>query len=246
MEDNSCLVGLLIFGSIAAIYSRSRIFGRKANDFQGEDNCFSLFYDKPVRSNGSGLLLSELGTVRTSIRLKQVEEDFKKIPSEIYSKMVELSPIVCVDVVCRRKSDGNFLLFLRRDKPAAGIWWWPGGRMYRGESFYDTAIRKIQEEASIAAYLINPLGVIETWNTFFPDSSWDHAQSKGRSGTQTVNIVVCCTLDDTDYSLNGSGQNLEWAVANSKWISYAEGVNALNYDKYVNLNLEIARRKGFL
>ena len=44
-------------------------------------------------------------------------------PFDFYKQAVENLPIVCVDVICKR-SDGKVLLFYRRDKPVAHLWWW--------------------------------------------------------------------------------------------------------------------------
>ena len=44
-------------------------------------------------------------------------------PFDFYKQAVENLPIVCVDVICKR-SDGKMLLFYRRDKPVAHLWWW--------------------------------------------------------------------------------------------------------------------------
>lgn len=65
---------------------------------------------------------------------------------ELYEQYVANLVIVCVDVILQRKSDRKLLLFLRRDPPARSIWWWPGGRMFRGETFQQAAVRKICEE----------------------------------------------------------------------------------------------------
>jgi len=44
-------------------------------------------------------------------------------PFDFYKQAVEHLPIVCVDVICQR-NDGRVLLFYRRDKPVAHLWWW--------------------------------------------------------------------------------------------------------------------------
>jgi hypothetical protein len=42
---------------------------------------------------------------------------------------------------------------------------------------------------------VHPREVIQVWNTFFPDSSWDDKRKPGYEGTQTVNVVVYCDID---------------------------------------------------
>jgi len=120
--------------------------------------------------------------------------------------------------------------------------------MFRGESFFDTAVRKIQEETGCKDAKVVPVGVISVWNTFFPDSNWDKDRRPGYEGTQTVNVTVSCRL------LDGQGQGLEyepmagsqWAVEGHRWISLSDGITLGNYDKYVQLNLELALKMNLI
>ena len=184
---------------------------------------------------------------------------------------VEKLVICCVDVIAKRKSDNKLLLFLRRDKPAQGIWWWPGGRMFRGESFYKCAVRKLAEESGTSANKIVPVGVIPvSWNTFFRDSAWDESRENGRQGNnkcfhfsmfivyllfflivflirigcQTVNAVVVCEIEIDDQPLNNKA-NSEWAVEDHRWISIDEGLSG-KFDRYVKLNIIAAKNASLL
>lgn len=69
------------------------------------------------------------------------------IPTAEYSKIISLIPIVCVDVAIVH--DGKILLVKRRDEPAAGEWWLPGGRLYKGETLEACALRKAKEETGL-------------------------------------------------------------------------------------------------
>lgn len=120
--------------------------------------------------------------------------------------------------------------------------------MFRGESFYDTAIRKMKEETGKKDAIIVPTGVISVWNTFFPDSNWDKDRSPGYEGTQTVNITVACKLIDTagsaiEYDPKAGSQ---WAVEGHRWVTVADGLLEGQYDKYVSLNLKLALQKGLI
>jgi colanic acid biosynthesis protein WcaH len=59
------------------------------------------------------------------------------------------------------------LLFLKRkNQPAKGQWWLPGGRMYKGESFEETLRREINEETGpqISSYKF-----INIYSRIFPE-----------------------------------------------------------------------------
>lgn len=214
-----------------------------------EDDCHSLFYDVlPDDKKGEGF--PELGTTSTATldRLRTVHPEYARLPFHLYKQIVENIPIVCVDVMCRRQ-DGSLLLFYRRDKPAANIWWWPGGRMFRGETFYDCAVRKLRDETGCKTAEVTPKGVVTVWNTFFPDSHWDAERPAGREGTQTVNVVVICDIVwDTNALLNAvsSTSATEWAVQAHRWVSVQDAITPGKYDKYVSGNVKLAQAMGFL
>jgi ADP-ribose pyrophosphatase YjhB (NUDIX family) len=85
------------------------------------------------------------------------------------------------------------LLVLRSSEPVKGVWWLPGGRLLKGESFFVAAKRKAQEETGLTN--VTCIQVLGVWNTFFPTSNWDTGQEKG---TQTVNPIVLVELNDVD------------------------------------------------
>jgi ADP-ribose pyrophosphatase YjhB (NUDIX family) len=72
------------------------------------------------------------------------------IPSEFYRRILAVMPIVCVDLMVV-DIEGRLLLLLRRDKPAQGLWWFPGGRVHLGETRAESALRKLNEECGLVA-----------------------------------------------------------------------------------------------
>lgn len=219
---------------------------------EGDDACLSLFYDKMPGPNGIGFPTLHACSESTTSSLITVQPEYRKLPSELYHHVVEKLPIVCVDVICRRRSDNKIVLFYRRDPPAANIWWWPGGRMFRGETFFTAALRKLSEEMGISGDKFQAKAVIGVWNTFFPDSSFDKDRAPGREGTQTVNIVVLCEMDEEfqPQSAQDAHRNItaqeHWAVLHEKWVTVDEALVDGAYDKYVGCNLKLARSNGLL
>jgi ADP-ribose pyrophosphatase YjhB (NUDIX family) len=70
------------------------------------------------------------------------------IPSELYRQILAVMPIVCVDLLVI-DIDGRLLLLQRRDEPARGRWWFPGGRVHLGETRAEAAVRKLNEECGL-------------------------------------------------------------------------------------------------
>jgi len=244
-------LGLISASVVYALYSNFLSLSRKPERsntltaVEADDGCNSLFYDKVPGRDGSGFPEFNTTSPETMEMLRTVHPEYSRLPFELYKQAVECLPLVCVDVICIR-NDGRFLLFYRRDKPAANMWWWPGGRLFRGETFYDTAIRKIRDETGNKQATVCPVGMLHVWNTFFPDSHWDEERAPGREGTQTVNVTVVCELVQ-DLEVEQEAARSNWAVEASKWVSAQEVLTQDGrYDKYITENVKLAVAKGFL
>ena len=82
------------------------------------------------------------------------------IPDEDYARILEVLPILCVDCVILH--EGCFLLVRRDNEPAKGEYWFPGGRVYKGEQISAAAVRKAREEVSLACSFTKVVSVEET------------------------------------------------------------------------------------
>ena len=69
------------------------------------------------------------------------------IPSDFYNEIVNLMPIASVEAVI--KMDNALLFLKRKNQPAKGQWWFPGGRIHKGESFEQTLYREVKEETNL-------------------------------------------------------------------------------------------------
>lgn len=81
------------------------------------------------------------------------------IPSEHYDQILKIMPIPCVDLVVQDR-DGLILLLKRKNEPAKGQWWFPGGRVHYMETRHDAAIRKLKEECGLEST------EFQEWGTF--------------------------------------------------------------------------------
>ena len=81
------------------------------------------------------------------------------IPTKLYKKIVELVPLVCVDVILKHK--GKYVLIKRDAEPLKNYWWIVGGREFKGERVVDTAKRKVLEEAGLEVSDLKIVGVYE-------------------------------------------------------------------------------------
>ena len=93
-------------------------------------------------------------------------------------------PIVSVEaVICIN----NALLFLRRkNEPAKGEWWFPGGRIHKGESLEAALLREIKEETGLE---ISEYKLINVYSRVFPER-------------HDITIVYLCKCKEGEIALN--------------------------------------------
>ena len=243
----------IIIGVVITTYIPS-LLRKNNNDViykKADDNFQSLFYSTLTNEQlVSGIGFPNINTIDTITKQKllTIQQEYKRLDINLYKQVVENMVITCIDIIIQRKVDGKLLLFYRRDAPAKGIWWWPGGRLFRGETFDEAAKRKIKDETGICDNTkVLPIGIIDCWNTFFPDSNWDEGRRQGYEGTQTVNLTIFCRYegdDNMDTKMNEIAKK-DYAVEAHKWITVSEGLSD-KYDKYVRLNIEKAIQKSYL
>lgn len=82
------------------------------------------------------------------------------VSEELYSRILQVMPIPCVDLLVVDDA-GKVLLLLRRNEPAAGQWWFPGGRVLFGEPRFDAAKRKLQEECGLFLTQFQEIGTFD-------------------------------------------------------------------------------------
>jgi len=70
-----------------------------------------------------------------------------KIPLALYELITDSIPIASVEAII---SKDKSLLFLRRkNSPAKGQWWFPGGRIRKGETLEEALYREVKEETGL-------------------------------------------------------------------------------------------------
>jgi ADP-ribose pyrophosphatase YjhB (NUDIX family) len=69
------------------------------------------------------------------------------IPSSLYDQIVNVMPIPSVEAIVVK--DDCLLLLRRRNNPAKGQWWFPGGRIRKGESLEEALFREVKEETGL-------------------------------------------------------------------------------------------------
>jgi colanic acid biosynthesis protein WcaH len=140
----------------------------------------------------------------------------KNIPEETYRQIVEFMPITCVDLIIRHNN--KILMVKRKNRPAKGEWWMPGGRILKNETCEDAAIRKAKEESGLDVKIVKPLIFEET---IFEDSNLDGI----KTGTHTINVSFLLDAKGDDVSLDDQSAEYIWADRiDESWPSYVKHV----------------------
>lgn len=164
--------------------------------------------------------------------LTTIHPTCKFLPNDVYRQLVLNAVVCCVDILLVNTQQQQCLLVLRKSEPVKGVWWLPGGRLCKGETFFQAAKRKAMEETGIFSndnITIQPIQVLGVWNTFFPTSNWD---TKEQQGTQTVNPIVLVEITSTTSSSSAIQIQLDDTSAEYKWISL-DPMDNTKEDKYV-------------
>lgn len=142
----------------------------------------------------------------------------KNVDKNLYKLLLDNFPISCVDIVL--ENNEKFLLLKRKEKPAQGEYWFPGGRLYKGETLVDCIKRKLKEEVNIEEYeLIEQIGAFET---IFDDGPLE-------TKSHTINVTYHVTTNVTKIEKNDAFfSDYIWASKNDPVITKHKYYNYIN------------------
>jgi len=123
-----------------------------------------------------------------------------RIPEEPYLQFCRSMPLACVDLVVVDRGL-RVLLLLRRNHPACGEWWFPGGRVLYLETRKQAALRKLREECGIHAISADEIG---TYDVMLEDPE------KGFTSHAVTTLFVIRTDVSADSTLDAQGAACAW------------------------------------
>ena len=141
------------------------------------------------------------------------------VPDDVWRQIVEHSPLVSVDLVVEH---GNgVLLGKRKNEPAKGEWFIPGGVVRKGESLQEAVQRVAREEIGCGVSIRTRLGVYE------------HFYDVSEYGDVSKHYVpVAFVVEPEDDSVEADSQHSSLEVFSPPYDGFHEYVQAY-LDDYV-------------
>ncbi len=141
-----------------------------------------------------------------------------KLPKEQFLKLIELGPLVSIDLIV--SYDDKYLLGHRKNKPAMGFWFVPGGRILKNESLEDAFCRLTKAELN-TAFRVDDGSFKGVFQHFYDDSAISDSIS-----THYVVLAYVLKMDNRDFSLTND-QHDSW-----QWLTQEEIVNSYKVHSY--------------
>lgn len=125
----------------------------------------------------------------------------RRISDAQYKKICASVPIFCVDVVAE-DAQRRFVVLYRKNEPARGKWWVPGGRVLKGEHVAHAAVRKLKEETGITGKFQRVIGFYE----FFAKKGF----FKGVSAHTPIAVCLVRVPRPPRVRLDGQSMAFRW------------------------------------
>lgn len=162
------------------------------------------------------------------------------LPNNLYRKILDNTPVLCVDIYIYNRKFKKFLLVKRNNEPEKNKYCCTGGRVFKGEDLFNAAVRKVKEELGVKIKK-NDLCFFGITSTFFKNSAFDGISS------HTVNASFIYIVDDLNkfhIKLSNESSDFEWKQGNEnnvvKFVSKTiNKINSVEFKtKAIYLNFE--------
>ena len=128
-----------------------------------------------------------------------------------YRSVLDSVPICCVDIIIQY--DGKILLIHRKESEDMGdLWWIPGGRIHKNETFENAVKRKALVETGLC---VNIIKKGQSYEGFYESK-------KSSSGIHFITTVFVTNLEKL------GNIKLDYTTDDYKWIDYSKDRNTLH------------------
>lgn len=132
--------------------------------------------------------------------------DRESLPEELFRRVVAHAPLVAIDLVVQ---DGKRRLLLgwRRNPPARGYWFVPGGRVRKGETLAE-AFMRISETELGKAFQLEQSIFMGVYQHFYSDNF----RGEAKASTHYITLAHKLRANDSTLTLpDGQHSRYRWA-----------------------------------
>jgi colanic acid biosynthesis protein WcaH len=126
------------------------------------------------------------------------------LDSKNFKTIVENTPLVSIDlcIIC----DSQILLGKRSNEPLRGIWFTPGGRILKNETWQDCLRRVASSELLLEVRDPNDFRLMGVWDHFYENSAVDEGIS-----THYVNLPHCIYMKKKpNFQIDEQHEEMSW------------------------------------
>ena len=97
------------------------------------------------------------------------------LDAKTFRTVIENTPLVSIDLclIC----NGQILLGKRRNEPLKGIWFTPGGRIHKNETWQYALLRIVKAELGLCDTAVESFSLMGVWDHFYTNSAVDQGIS---------------------------------------------------------------------
>lgn len=137
----------------------------------------------------------------------------RKAPFGVFAKTVQYYPMVSVNIIIKNDK-GEYLWVKRKNNPAQGEWWVPGGRLFNGETIAKGAVAVLKNETGITGKVIYQSR--EYFEEIFDASEWDnddrHVYPYEIEAVHYIATVVVMSIENMDeVKLDDQSKEYTWS-----------------------------------
>ena len=126
------------------------------------------------------------------------------LAAKTFKTVIENTPLVSIDLclIC----NGQILLGKRRNEPLKGIWFTPGGRIHKNETWQDALLRIAEVELGLGDTAVESFSLMCVWDHFYNNSALDQNTS-----THYVNLPHYAEFKSRpDITLDDQHGDFKW------------------------------------
>lgn len=137
----------------------------------------------------------------------------RKVPFGVFAKTVQYYPMISVNIIIKNDK-GEYLWVKRKNNPAQGEWWIPGGRLFNGETITKGAVAVLKNETGITGKVVYQSR--EYFEEIFDTSQWDnddrHIYPYEIEAVHYIATVVVMSIENMDeVKLDDQSKEYTWS-----------------------------------